>query len=52
MLLVDRDTVLHSVLGDEELPGLRQETAYWSTGSGFASTLIAILERFLDELPA
>lgn len=51
MLLVDQDTVLHSVLGDEELPGLRQETAYWSSGSGFASTLIAMMERFINEQP-
>lgn len=52
MLLVDRDTVLHSVLGDEELPGLTRETAYWSSGSGFASTFIAMMERFLDEQPS
>lgn len=52
MLLIDRETVLHSVLGDEELPGLTRETAYWSSGSGFASTLIAMMERFLDEQPS
>lgn len=49
MLLIDHETVLHSVLGAEELPGLKRETAYWSSGSGFASTLIAMMERFLDE---
>lgn len=51
MLLVDRDTVLHSVLGTEELSSLTTETAYWSSGSGFASTLIAMMEQFLDEQP-
>lgn len=47
MLLVDDDTVLHSVLGEEELPGVTRETAYWSAGSGFASTLVAMMERTL-----
>lgn len=47
MLLVDEDTVLHSVLGEEELPGVTRETAYWSAGSGFASTLVAMMERTL-----
>lgn len=50
MLLIDQSTVLHSVLGDEELPGLQRETAYWSSGSGFASTLSAMMERFIDEV--
>jgi sugar-specific transcriptional regulator TrmB len=49
MLLVDGDTVLHSTLGAEELPGLRRETAFWSSGSGFATTFIAMLDRFLDD---
>ncbi|MFW5911702.1 MAG: TrmB family transcriptional regulator [Halanaeroarchaeum sp.] len=48
MLLVDDDTVLHSVLGEEELPGVTRETAYWSAGSGFASTLVAMMERTLQ----
>lgn len=47
MLLVDYDTVLHSVLGDEELPGLQRETAYWSSGSGFASTFIAMIDQVI-----
>lgn len=52
MLLVDRQTVLHSVLGDEDLPGLTRETAFWSSGSGFASTLTAMLEHLLEDRPA
>lgn len=51
MLLVDHDTVLHSMLGDEELPDYRRETAYWSSGSGFASWFIAMMDHFLTEQP-
>ena len=47
MLLVDDDTVLHSVLGEEDLPGATHETAYWSAGSGFATTLVTMMERTL-----
>lgn len=49
VLLIDDDTVLHSVLGEEELPGVSRETAYWSAGSGFASTLVAMMERALRD---
>lgn len=49
MLLIDHETVLHSMLGDEELPGLRRETAFWSSGSGFATMFIAMVDHFLDE---
>lgn len=52
VLLVDDDTVLHSVLGEEALPGATRETAYWSAGSGFASTLVAMMERALQEQTA
>lgn len=52
VLLVDDDTVLHSVLGEEALPGVTRETAYWSAGSGFASTLVAMIERALQEQTA
>jgi len=52
VLLVDENTVLHSVLGEEELPGVTRETAYWSAGSGFASTLVAMIERALQEQAA
>lgn len=51
MLLADRETVLHSMLGDEELPGLKRETAFWSAGSGFASTFIAMMDHLLHERP-
>lgn len=49
VLLIDGDTVLHSVLGEEALPGVTRETAYWSAGSGFASTLVAMMERALQD---
>jgi sugar-specific transcriptional regulator TrmB len=52
VLLVDDETVLHSVLGEEALPGVTRETAYWSSGSGFASTLVAMIERALQEQAA
>ncbi|GAB7011856.1 TrmB family transcriptional regulator [Halolamina salina] len=52
MLLVDDHTVLHSVLGEEALPGASRETAYWSADSGFASTLIAMMERTLQNQTA
>lgn len=52
MLLVDYDTVLHSMNENEGLPDLREETAFWSSGSGFASTFIAMVNHFLDEPPS
>lgn len=51
MLLVDHETVLHSMLGAEELPGLQRETAFWSSGTGFATTFIAMMDHFLDGQP-
>lgn len=51
MLIVDYDTVLHSVLGHEELPGLKRETAFWSSGSGFASWFVTMMDHFLDDQP-
>lgn len=48
MLLVDHETILHSMLGDEELPGIQRETAFWSSGTGFASTFIVMMDHFLD----
>ena len=43
LLVVDGDTVLLSVLGDEQLGGVREETAIWSTETGLASVLIQLL---------
>lgn len=51
MLLVDHETVLHSMLGEDELPGSRRETAVWSSGTGFASTFIAMMDHLLDGPP-
>lgn len=51
LLLVDRDTILHSMLGAEELPGIRSETAFWSSGSGFATMFVDMMDHFLDDRP-
>jgi hypothetical protein len=51
MLLVDHETILHSMLGDEELPGIQRETAFWSSRTGFASTFIAMMDHVLDGHP-
>lgn len=49
MLIVDRGTLLNSVFGDGKLPGFARETAYWTSESVFASTVIAMIERYLDD---
>ncbi|WP_135364501.1 TrmB family transcriptional regulator [Halosimplex halophilum] len=43
LLAVDGDTVLLSVLGGEELPGVRAETAIWSSDTGIATVLLELL---------
>ncbi|MDY7080974.1 MAG: helix-turn-helix domain-containing protein [Halobacteria archaeon] len=48
-LIVDRDTVLLSVLGQEELPGIKKETAIWSSDSNFASVIIQISEGWFRD---
>ena len=49
ILVVDDETVLLSVLGDEELPELRRETAIWSAETGFASVIVRMFYGVLDE---
>jgi len=43
VLLVDDDTLLMSVLPTEVMPHLDAETAFWSSETGFATLLVAIL---------
>lgn len=47
-VVVDDDTVLLSVLGGEELPGVKRETAIWSSDTNFASVLIQISEGWFE----
>jgi len=49
MLAVDGETVLLSVLGGEELPGVRTETAIWSEDTGIASVLLQLLGSQLGD---
>ncbi|WP_123533017.1 TrmB family transcriptional regulator [Halosimplex salinum] len=49
MLAVDGDTVLLSVLGGEDLPGVRMETAIWSSDTGIATVLLQLLRSHLGE---
>ena len=53
VLVVDADTVLISVLGGEELPGVRHEAAVWSSETGFAAVLVGLLDvwftQYIDE---
>jgi sugar-specific transcriptional regulator TrmB len=50
VLFVDDDTVLLSVIGGEELPGISEETAIWSAGTNFATVLIQLIETSLDTI--
>jgi DNA-binding MarR family transcriptional regulator len=49
LLAVDGETILLSVLGGEELPGVRKETAIWSSDTGFATVLLQLLGSHLGE---
>ncbi|MFC7138978.1 TrmB family transcriptional regulator [Halosimplex aquaticum] len=49
LLAVDGETVLLSVLGGEELPGVRTETAIWSSDTGIATVLLQLLRSHLDD---
>jgi len=49
LLAVDGETVLLSVLGGEDLPGVRTETAIWSSDTGIASVLLQLLRSHLGE---
>lgn len=49
LLAIDGDTILLSVLGGEELPGVRKETAIWSSDTGFATVLLQLVGSHLGE---
>lgn len=49
ILVVDEETLLLSVLGGEELPSLRTETAIWSAETGFAAVIIQLLNAWFEE---
>ncbi|MFB6141389.1 MAG: TrmB family transcriptional regulator [Halosimplex sp.] len=49
LLAVDGETILLSVLGGEELPGVRKETAIWSADTGIATVLLQLLGSHLDD---
>lgn len=44
VLFADDDILLLSVLGEEEIPGINRETAFWSAHSHFASVLIQLIQ--------
>jgi sugar-specific transcriptional regulator TrmB len=48
VLIVDNETVLLSVLGDEKL-GTKRETAIWSANTGFAAVFVNLFEGWLDK---
>lgn len=45
VLLVDTDTVLLSVQPTAKMPGVGDESAFWSDGTGFARVLAAIIRQ-------
>jgi sugar-specific transcriptional regulator TrmB len=49
ILVVDGDTLLLSVHGEEDLPSLQTETALWSSETGFATIIVRLLDTWLDE---
>lgn len=50
VLVVDRNKILISVLGEEELPGISQETAIWSSNTGFAMVQVQIMEGWIENI--
>jgi sugar-specific transcriptional regulator TrmB len=53
LLAVDGHTILLSVLGGEELPGVRTETAIWSSDTGIATVLLELLRsHVVDDIEA
>jgi len=53
LLAVDGHTILLSVLGGEELPGVRKETAIWSADTGIATVLLELLRsHIIDDIDA
>lgn len=49
VLVVDGDTVLVSVLGDGEVPAIREETAFWSSETGFATFLVQLIDGWFGD---
>ncbi len=49
ILVVDEQTVLLSVVGNEAVPGGPTETAIWSAETGFAAVIIQLLLSWLDQ---
>ncbi|WP_121821365.1 TrmB family transcriptional regulator [Halostella salina] len=48
----DDDGVLISVLGEEPIPGINRETAFWSRETNFASVLVQIMRSSLGPFEA
>lgn len=51
-LLVDDDTILLSVVPSEAMTHLEDETAFWSSGTGFALMLVGIVREWFQTLEA
>ena len=41
---IDGEGVLLSVLGEEDIPGINRETAFWSVDTNFASVLVELMD--------
>ena len=48
VLLVDRDTLLLSVMPSGVVPHLSVETAFWSSTTGFAALLVGIIREWFE----
>jgi sugar-specific transcriptional regulator TrmB len=48
VLLVDRDTILLSVTPKSPVPRVSDETAFWSSATGFATLLVAIIREWFS----
>lgn len=44
LLVTDGDTVLMSIPRDEERPKIQEETAFWSSKTGFATVLVQLID--------
>jgi sugar-specific transcriptional regulator TrmB len=50
VLLVDRDTLLLSVTPGGLMPHVSEETAFWSSATGFATLLVAIIRQWFGDV--
>lgn len=48
ILVVDGETILLSVIGDDELPDVSRETAIWSAKTNFARVFVRLVEGFFN----